>query len=69
MNQMNAQVQQQQQQQHAAGLANLAQQRRDAMTFKGMYLLKLMQFSEHLSGFPVCLRLLESSATQPATHN
>jgi type II secretory pathway pseudopilin PulG len=51
--------QQQQQQQHAAGLANLAQQnlmqqqRRDAMKLKGMYLLRLMQFSEHLSGFPV----------------
>ncbi|KAL2018539.1 hypothetical protein VTK56DRAFT_751 [Thermocarpiscus australiensis] len=38
--------------QHPAALAGLLQQRRDGVTLKGVYLLKLMQFSEHLSGFP-----------------
>ncbi|KAK4122578.1 hypothetical protein N657DRAFT_681582 [Parathielavia appendiculata] len=53
--QLHAQAQQQQQQQqaHAAGFAlaqqSLMQQRRE---LKGMYLLRLMQFNEHLSGFP-----------------
>jgi hypothetical protein len=45
----------QQAQQAAAAVANsiMQQSKRDAVNLKGQCLLKLMQFSEHLSGFPV----------------
>jgi hypothetical protein len=42
-------------------MATLAQ-RRDTMALKGMYLLRLMQFNEHLSGFTVC----QSCTTDPS---
>ncbi|KAK3321427.1 LIM-domain binding protein-domain-containing protein [Cercophora scortea] len=41
------------QQAHQAGVANMMlQQKREGVNLKGVCLLKLMQFSEHLSGFP-----------------